>query len=198
MIMAAYLAGKDIVRECMEDEVIRNFMDKTLQDEIIPTLDLPKEELESFAKAVIDRFNNPFIDHELLTISLNSTAKWKARVMPTLIAYIDRFNSLPANIVFSFASYIAFYRGVKFEDQTLIGKRNNDEYKVNDDAWITKWYGEKVGMPNKEIVNAVCKNEKMWGMDLTKLEGFEKTVCEYLDLIDAKGMYEAIKEVGEK
>lgn len=195
MIMAAYLGGKDIVRECMEDEVIRNFMDTTLQNEIIPTLDLPKEELESFANAVIDRFNNPYIDHELLSISLNSTAKWKARVMPTLTAYVNDFNTLPTNVVFSFASYIAFYRGTKFENGALTGKRNSDEYKISDDAWIIEWYGEKIGMANKELVNAVCTNEKMWGTDLTKLNGFEARVCEYLDLIDEKGMYEAIKEV---
>ena len=87
-VLGAYLAGQDIVRDCMEDEVICGFMNKTIYDEIIPTLTLPREELMSFAASVTERFKNPFIDHALLAISLNSTSKWKARVMPSLKGYI--------------------------------------------------------------------------------------------------------------
>ncbi len=83
-VLGAYLAGQDIVRDCMHDDVICGFMNKTIYDEIIPTLDLPKEELLDFASAVTERFKNPFIDHALLAISLNPTSKWKARVMPSL------------------------------------------------------------------------------------------------------------------
>ena len=74
-VLGAYLAGQDIVRDCMNDDVICGFMNKTIYDEIIPTLDLPKAELKDFAAAVTERFKNPFIDHALLSISLNSTSK---------------------------------------------------------------------------------------------------------------------------
>ncbi len=74
-MLGAYLAGQDIVRDCMNDEVICGFMNKTISDEIIPTLTLPKEELEEFAASVTERFQNPFIDHALLSISLNSYIK---------------------------------------------------------------------------------------------------------------------------
>ena len=88
-VLGAYLSGQDIVRNCMDDEVICGFMNKTIYDEIIPTLTLPKEELMSFAASVTERFKNPFIDHALLSISLNSTSKWKARVMPSLKSFVD-------------------------------------------------------------------------------------------------------------
>ena len=94
-VLGAYLAGQDIVRDCMEDEVICGFMNKTIYDEIIPTLTLPKEELKSFAASVTERFKNPFIDHALLSISLNSTSKWKARVMPSLKASFRNASPLP-------------------------------------------------------------------------------------------------------
>lgn len=45
-VLGAYLAGHDIVRDCMNDDVICGFMNKTIYDEIIPTLDLPKAELK--------------------------------------------------------------------------------------------------------------------------------------------------------
>lgn len=95
----------------MNDEVICRFMNKTIYDEIIPTLDLPKEELIDFASAVTERFKNPFIDHALLAISLNSTSKWKARVMPSLKEYVKRKGTLPKCITASFAFYIAFFSG---------------------------------------------------------------------------------------
>ena len=87
MVLGAYLAGQDIVRDCMEDPTIQGFMNKAIYDEIIPTLTLPKEELQDFAASVTERFRNPYIDHALLSISLNSTSKWKARVLPSLKAY---------------------------------------------------------------------------------------------------------------
>ena len=102
-VLGAYLAGQDIVRDCMEDEVIQKFMNKTIYEEIIPTLTLPKEELEEFAASVTERFRNPFIDHALLSISLNSTSKWKARVMPSLKGYLKETGKLPSCITASFA-----------------------------------------------------------------------------------------------
>ena len=90
MVLGAYLAGQDIVRDCMKDDVIRGYMNQAIYKEIIPTLTLPEEELMSFAASVTDRFQNPFIDHALLSISLNSTAKWKARVLPSLEGYLEK------------------------------------------------------------------------------------------------------------
>ena len=87
-VLGAYLAGFDIVRDCMHDEDVKGFMNKMLHEEVIPTLPLDKKDLEEFASAVEDRFNNPFVDHELMSISLNSTSKWKARNMPSFLDYI--------------------------------------------------------------------------------------------------------------
>ena len=94
MIMAAYLAGQDIVRESMDDDLIRGFMTRTIYDEIIPTLSLPEDELKEFAASVTERFANPYIDHSLLAISLNSISKWRARVMPSLLGFYQNTGEL--------------------------------------------------------------------------------------------------------
>ena len=86
-VLGAYLAGYDIVRDCMQDDVILGFMNRMLHEEVIPTLPLDRQDLEAFAAAVQDRFNNPFINHELMSITLNSTSKWRARNMPSLLEY---------------------------------------------------------------------------------------------------------------
>ncbi len=58
-VLGAYLAGQDIVRDCMNDDVICGFMNKTIYDEIIPTLDLPKAELERFCCCCYRTFQKP-------------------------------------------------------------------------------------------------------------------------------------------
>ena len=180
MVLGAYLAGKTIVRECMEDDVVRGFLNKTLFDEIIPTLDLPKDELTAFAGSVIDRFNNPYIDHRLTDIALNSTAKWKARVMPSLVEYVKRESKLPKCLTFSFAAYAAFYR--------------KGGEAVRDDEWVLDFYKEHANDDAKAFAHAVVNNERMWDGELAAIDGFEAAVAANLERIDAVGMYEAFKE----
>lgn len=195
MVLGAYLAGQDIVRNCMEDEVIHGFMNKTIYEEIIPTLDLPRDELTDFAAAVTERFNNPYIDHALLAISLNSTAKWKARVMPSLLEYVKRTGELPRCLVFSFAAYIAFYHNGKEKGEgCLIGRRGDNTYEIHDDQWALDFYYDHKDDDARAIAHAVIHNEKMWGSELAELAGFEDAVTAALERIDAVGMYQAMKE----
>ena len=149
MVLGAYLAGKSIVRECMEDPVICSFLNKALFDEIIPTLDLPRSELTAFAASVIDRFNNPYIDHRLLSIALNFTAKWKARVLPSVTEYVKRTGELPARLTFSFAAYAAFYR--------------KGGEAVSDDEWVLDFFRAHANDDTKTFVHALVHNERMWG-----------------------------------
>lgn len=195
MVLGAYLAGKDIVRECIEDDVICTFMKKVIYDEVIPTLDLPKDELLAFASAVEDRFNNPYVDHQLLSISLNSTSKWKARVMPSLTEYYVRKKQFPKCITFSFAAYLAFYHNAKeMGDGCLIGERGADRYEVRDEQKVLNFYYEHRNDSAKELVRAVIHNTDFWGDGLERLDGFENAVSDMLERIETVGMYQAMKE----
>lgn len=195
MVLGAYLAGQDIVRDCMADEVICGFMNKAIYDEIIPTLTLPKDELESFAFSVTERFKNPFIDHALLSISLNSTSKWKARVLPTVKDYIRNTEKLPKCLAASFALYIAFYHnGRELTEAGLTATRpNGDSYTISDDKAVLEFYLAHKDDSARELAYAVCANEDFWGEDLTKLAGFADMVAETLEMIEAKGTYEVMK-----
>ena len=121
-VLASYLCGNDIVRQSMHDDDIRNFMLKTIYDEVIPTLSLPEEELKQFAGEVVNRFDNPYVDHALLAISLNSVSKWRARCMPSLLGYVEKTGKLPAHLTFSIAALMAFYTGTEIRDKALIGE----------------------------------------------------------------------------
>lgn len=169
MVLAARLAGLETVGEAMEDELIYSYMHKCLFDEIIPTLDLPKDELVQFANDVIERFKNPFIKHYLLSIALNSVSKFKVRDLPSLLGYIDEFGKEPECLVFSLAALIKFYKG--------------DE--ANDDPSVMEF------MKNASTAEILASTD-CWGQDLTSLL---PSVQKYLDLIDSYGIREAMKTV---
>ena len=181
-VLGAYLAGYDIVRDCMQDDVILGFMNRMLHEEVIPTLPLDRQDLEAFAAAVQDRFNNPFINHELMSITLNSTSKWRARNMPSLLEYAQTAGKLPPCLAMSFAAYIAFYSSdiQALTEQGLVCRRpKGNEYTVSDDRWVLEFY--------YTLVHDVMTNEKMWGQDLTLVPGFEQAAAENLRRIRTEG-----------
>ena len=142
-VLGAYLAGFDIVRDCMHDDTVREYMNKMLYEEVIPTLPLDRKDLEDFARAVQDRFNNPFVNHELMSISLNSTSKWRARNMPTFLDYVQEKGKLPKCLTTSFAAYVAFYSNdiQELTDKGLVCRRpKGNEYTVSDDRWALEFY----------------------------------------------------------
>ncbi|QOV20239.1 tagaturonate reductase [Blautia liquoris] len=193
-VLGAYLAGQDIVRDCMNDDVISGFMNKTIYDEIIPTLTLPEEELKEFAAAVKERFNNPFVDHALLAISLNSTSKWKARVMPSLKGYVDKFGKIPTCISASLAFYIQFYTGKRLEENALIGVRKDNEYEIKDDRYVLEFFDAHKDDSAADIAKAVLSNTDFWGEDLTQITGLLDDVTKDLITAREKGTYEVMKE----
>lgn len=189
-VLGAYLAGFDIVRDCMNDDIIRGFMNKMLNEEVIPGLPLDRKNLDEFAASVQDRFNNPFVNHELMSISLNSTSKWRARNMPSFLTYVQEKGQLPDCLTTSMAAYIAFYSNdvQALTDKGLVCKRpKGNEYTVSDDRWVLEFYYAHKDDSEEELVHAVLTNEQMWGEDLTKVPGFESEVVRILKLIRTEG-----------
>jgi len=195
-VLGAYLAGYDIVRDCMHDDTVLGYMNKMLYDEVIPTLPLDKKDLEDFARAVQDRFNNPFVNHELMSISLNSTSKWRARNMPTFLDYVKEKGELPPCLTTSFAAYIAFYSNDVQElgEKGLVCRRpKGNEYTVSDDRWVLEFYWAHRNDSAEDLVHAVMTSTEMWGQDLTEVAGFEKAVVRILKQIRSEGALAAYK-----
>lgn len=195
-VPGAWLSGLDIVRDCMHDDVVAGFMNKLLMDEVIPTLanDLDVQDCKQFAQAVTSRFDNPFIDHQLLSICLNSTAKWRARDLPTMLDFIDTYHKLPACLTTSLACLIAFYT-TGFEgredDGLHLCRSDNTSYVAQDDASVLDFYAQHHNDDDTTLVHEVLSCEQMWGQDLTKIAGLESRVCDTLHIIREQGAHAA-------
>ena len=143
----ALLSGFDTVKSCVDDKKMREHLEKCIFDEIIPTLDLPKDELIEYANNVITRFENPHIKHYWSSIALNSVSKFKVRVLPSITEYVKRFNKMPEALIFSFAKLIDFYR----------------TDMANDDEKICAFM-------KTASVSEILKNTQLWDEDLSWLE----------------------------
>lgn len=184
LVPVGYLYGIDRVRESIEDDVVGSFLKEAIFNEICPTLDLPESELNQFSNDVLDRFKNPYLEHELMSISLNSISKYKTRVLPSVIEYIKRKKELPNHLLFSLAALMAFYKG----------DRNGDEINLKDDLPVLNFFKYQWGHNNaEEIVHNTLMNTDFWGVDLLEFEGFEKAVLGHLELITENGMAKALK-----
>lgn len=155
LVPYAMLEGFDTVKSCIDNEKMNKYINACIFDEIIPTLDLPYDELVSYANDVLKRFANPYIKHYLSSIALNSVSKFKVRVLPSITEYIKRYNRIPQTLIFSFAKLIDFYR----TDMT------------NDDPDITKFM-------KKATVSEILSNKNIWDADLSYLE---EEVKKYVD-----------------
>lgn len=193
-VLASYLAGNDIVLESMQDKTVFNFMHKTIFDEVIPTLSLPKKDLVDFAEAVITRFNNPYVKHALLSISLNSVSKWRARCMPSFLGYIELNKKLPEHLTFSLAALMAFYKGTEIRDKALIGHRDGQEYNIMDDMAVLEFFAANSEKPSGEFAQNFLSNVDFFGQDLAEIDGLVDTVAGYLDEIAAKGMRKTLED----
>ncbi|MBE5783428.1 MAG: tagaturonate reductase [Clostridiales bacterium] len=193
-VLAAYLCGHDIVGQAMNDPLFLSFIRNTLHQEVIPTLDLDQNDLESFATAVEHRFNNPFVKHLLLSISLNSVSKWRARCMPSLEEYYARKGEMPLRLAFSLAALISFYQGNRMEDGALMGERNGEAYRILDDADVLSFFLENSQKSAEELTHLFLSNEGFFGKDLTCYNGLEAYVTEALSDIRANGMRVAMEK----
>ena len=182
-----YLAGFDIVREIVEDEVMGTFVKKVMFDELMPTLDLPKAELEKFGNDVLDRFRNPYVKHFVTSIMLNSFPKFKTRDLPGMKIYLERIGELPSAIVLGLAAIITYYKG---------GKRGEDTIVPNDDKAIMDLLTELWSTNNlKEVAKGVLGAKFIWDENLNNIPGLTKKVTDYLTSIQDNGMLNTVKVV---
>ena len=152
LVPYALLEGYDTVKSCVDSEKMLAHIRACVFDEIIPTLDLPREELIDYAENVIERFSNPYIKHYLSSIALNSVSKFKVRVLPSVLEYIKRYNKMPENLILAFAKLMDFYK----TDMT------------NDDAAVCEFM-------KTHNTREILANADLWGCDLTELcEAVEK------------------------
>ena len=191
MVPVAFLAGLDTVGEAMDDPAVNDFINGILRQEIIPVLDQSPEELNRFADAVLNRFRNPFIRHQLSAIALNGMTKFRTRLLPALLAVIQREGTPSPRLSFALAALLAYYRG----------EREGEKYALQDDEhWLQRFKTLWAQQQNQQItsvqlVSEVLAEASHWGEDLSQYPELVASVSTQLDNIMALGMRAALAQI---
>lgn len=188
MVPVAYLCGIDTVGEAVNDPTIGKFVRDFVFGEVNPTIDLPQDQMVAFATSVIERYQNPYIRHELMAIALNSTTKFRTRLLPTLLDYVRIKGKLPLHLVFAFAALCLFHKG----------KRGDEDIALKDDPallahWKQMW--DECGTDYKKFAREALGWTEAWEMDMNTIHpALADTVAGYLKEMEQKGMRAAVEE----
>jgi len=184
MVPIAYSCGVETVKEAVDDEDVGPFIRRMLEEEILPGLELSRGELLLYTQSVWDRFCNPFVKHQLLDIALNGVSKFRTRILPSLLDYVEQKKQLPMKLVFSLSSLIYFYRA--------------HAEKIKDDETVLAFMKEafeEENQSNEAIAAKILSCEKLWGRNLTDINDLVHAVADQLTLIKEQGMRAAVQRM---
>lgn len=201
----AYLLGHEIVQDMMNDPLTSRFISEVVQQEIVPTVPADDTRLVAeFASEVLDRFRNPTIEHLLLNITVQESAKMQSRNVATLQRYYAQFKQVPARMALGFAAYLRFTKPTHEEGGAYFGEVEIDggtlNYPIKDDraayyhqAWqsVTGSDAESV----RAFVETVCADSDFWKADLSALPGWVDAVSGHLSVMLTKGVRAAAEQV---
>ena len=189
MVPLGILLGIESVREAMEHAELARLIQDLITHEVIPSVtEVPRAELEEFARDAFDRFRNPHIHHRLLTIALNSSSKVKERILPSLLGYLEQTGELPPRLVIALAAFIRLYRG----------EWRGAAIALNDDPDVLAWFREQWedAPSNEALARAALGNLALWERDLTQVAGLVKRVSDVLDAIEQGRLLELLRSAG--
>ncbi len=188
----AYLSGINIVRDALHDPIVGKYIKKVQFDELMQTLNLPMAELERFGADVLERFDNPYVDHQVTSIMLNSFPKFETRDLPGLKIYLERKGVLPQGLVLGLAAIITYYKGGTRADGAPIQPNDSPEIvQLLKELWAT-------GDTRKVAEGVLGATDIIWkesGMDLNTIPGLTDRVTDFLNQIQSKGMKETVKGI---
>ena len=184
----AYLSGINIVRDACQHPVVGQYINKVMCEELMETLNLPKEELQKFAADVLERFVNPFVDHQVTSIMLNSFPKYETRDLPGLKTYLARKGELPKGLVLGLAAIITYYKGgVRADGAEIVPNDAPEIMALLKELWAT---GDTC-----KVAEGVLAEESIWKSNLNAIPGLTDLVVQYLDSIQSVGMLETVKSI---
>lgn len=155
LVAAGLLLGAETVYDCMTNETLYRFFRASLE-EIVPFVSPDRSMTERFAAEVEERFRNPYLNHQLTSIALNSISKWRARVLPTFRDFFAANGRIPEHLTVGFSCLMHLYRTRYAE--------------LKDDAAVLSFFAS--GKPLKDFLS----DSSVWGEDLTAYPQFLETV----------------------
>ncbi|NJB35187.1 tagaturonate reductase [Croceivirga sp. JEA036] len=191
LVPIGYLLGHRLVKEVMQDQTLATFVSNLLQKEVAPTLELPENYVSNFIADVLDRFKNPALQHQLISIALNSTSKFGTRLLPTLLDYQMNTGYLPKRIVLALAALLRLYKGIDL---------NNENIPLNDtkttlDFFIQEWAAFKEHQDFTLLTKNLLQETAIWGQNLDAIPQLTALTSSYVKAISQNQLASVLEEL---
>lgn len=196
MCGVGYLSGYTFVKEALANDHFEKYVTNLMLSEISEAfpLNIDNKIKHRYSNEVLDRFKNPYLNHQWLSITLQYTLKMRSRAIPLLNKYYETFGSTPHYFARCFAAYLLFMKANKIEGGKYYGEYNNSSYKI--DCEYANYFHEIWQYPNVEsMVSAICANKDLWGHDLSKLPDFVNQVSLHLNNMQMIGVKDAMSSL---
>lgn len=195
----AFLAGCQNVKQAMDDELISSYISELMQHEIAPSIPykVNLQHAQEFSAKVLDRFRNPYINHQWISITMNYSSKMKLRCVPVLLKHYERCGTVPEFMTLGFAAYLFFMRSTIKKGDRFYGEINGQTFLVQDDQ-DEIFYKRWTGLTVSGLVQETLSDVGFWGADLTALPEFRQALTDKLNLIMNNGIREAIEAAQSK
>lgn len=184
LVPIAYLCGIDTVKEAVTDPQVNKYIKDLIWNEVIPTINLPQDDMDKFAKSVLERYLNPFVRHELMSIALNSMSKFKSRILPSVLEQLNQ-GKFPKLQLFSLAANIVFYRGI----------RNEDVIKLQDEPKFIEIYQNLWAKGDVHEIAETILSLPHWETTRLKDEDVMSYINDNIQAILTMGMRDALAHV---
>jgi tagaturonate reductase len=190
----AFLSGFTTVRQAMEDPAMVNFIKELMVEEIAIAIPypVPAKDATQFAANVIDRFSNPNIAHQWISITLNYTSKLKMRAVQVLQRYYELYNSVPEKLAIGFAAWLIFMKAVKKEGEQYFGEFNGQSYPIKDEM-AGYFYKHWKNLAPADLVKTVLSDATLWDTNLAAIPDFTEKVTAAVEEILKTGMVATIQ-----
>ena len=169
--------GKETVYDVMKDEKLFGFVKDTLVNDIIPYVGEDIKATTRFAEEVVERFENPFLNHQLTSIALNSISKWKARDLCSFIDAYQHQGKIPQYLTIGFAYLINMYQHIERKNNLFICHLPNRDIEVKDEEKYLTYF-------EKNNIHDFLSDKQIWDMDLTSFAGFEEEINKIISMIN--------------
>lgn len=195
----AFLAGFQTVKEAMENEWISSFITNLMQNEIAPAIpyEVDLKTAQEFCAKVLNRFRNPHIKHQWISITMNYSSKMKMRCIPVLLKHYEKNATPPEWFALGFAAFLFFMKAVTKRGNQYYGELNGQSYLIQDDQ-AEVFYKRWSGLSTAALVQEVLRDFAFWEEDIYSLAGFQQAVTDKLNLIINNGMKEAVESISAK
>lgn len=193
MVPVGYLLGHRLVKEVMADDMAANYISQLLQFEVAPTLDFPEDYTTKFIADVLDRFRNPALQHQLISIALNSSSKFVTRLLPTLIDNVQNNGALPKRIVLALAALIRLYKGVDLQNEAIA--LNDDKQTLS--FFASAWQEFDKNKDYQSLTRYILGNTDIWGSNLNEIPHLSDQVSTFLEAIHSGQLSEVLTELNQ-